>query len=67
MSRYLALYRCPHGIPAIMLADQDGHGVRLTRLKCCGQWHMVERVPFSADAMRDAIEEFSAAIDEIES
>lgn len=63
----LVLNRCPHGIEAISLDENDGGGIRLTDAKCCGRWAVIAEFPMSAAALQQAAEEFTNAADYMES
>ena len=53
MGKALALDRCPHGVHAICLDDEDrGTGTRLTPAGCCGRWERVMAFPMSDTALR---------------
>jgi len=39
----LSLDKCPHGMFAIALNDEDKKiGTRITSNKCCGRWNMMK-------------------------
>lgn len=66
MAKTLSIDRCPHhGWWAICISDDIG-GTRLTPSKCCGRWDTVKAWPLDARMCRDAIEELSAALEELE-
>ena len=62
---YLALNECPHGQRMVSLEDTTG-GVRLTGLKCCGQWKELQQWPMTARQLREAAEECECAADLLE-
>jgi len=68
VSKYmLALNRCPnHGTLSVSL-DSGGGGVRLTSLRCCGRWDVVETWPMDLRSLKGAAEEIAAAVDDLDS
>lgn len=61
----LSLDKCPHGMFAIALNDEDkGIGTRLTPHKCCGRWDMVKTWKLTGDQLRDIANEFACAADD---
>jgi hypothetical protein len=61
----ISLDKCPHGMFAISLNDEDkGFGTRLTPNKCCGRWEMVVTWKLTGDQLREIANEFSCAADD---
>lgn len=72
MKFLLSLNRCPihKDFQAIMLDYRDengnGHGTRLTRSKCCGQWETIKEWPLTKTDLLAAVDVFENAAEDCE-
>ena len=61
----LSLDKCPHGMFAIALNDEDKKiGTRITSNKCCGRWNMMKTWKLTGKQLREITNEFMCTADD---